>query len=119
MSWMYTYLVHHLKTSPLEDDSSELLSMPSELSDSSLVGTGESLSLCDVDDNNDDDVYPDAMPDSDLESDELSWSSLSTSDRVEESCDSSVTTTLFFAVLWKGKKETAVTSAYFRKHFST
>ena len=66
---MYTYLVHHLKTSSLEDDSSELLSIASELSESSLVGTGESLSLCDVED---DDVYPDAMPDSDLESDELS-----------------------------------------------
>lgn len=68
---MYTYLVCHLKTSSLEDDSSELLSMPSELSESSLVGTGESLSLCDIDDNDDDDWYPDAMPDSDSESDEL------------------------------------------------
>ena len=67
---MYTYLLRHLKTSSLEEDSSELLSMPSELSDSSLVGSGESLSLFDVDDDND--VYPDAMPDSDLESDELS-----------------------------------------------
>ena len=69
---MYTYLLCHLNTSSLEDDSSELLSLPSELSDNSLVGTGESLSLCDVDDNDKDDVYPDAMPDSDLESDELS-----------------------------------------------
>ena len=50
---MYTYLVRHLKTSSLDDDSSELLSMPSELSDSSLVGTGESLSLCDVDEDDD------------------------------------------------------------------
>ena len=58
MSWMYTYLVRHLKTSSLEDDSSELLSMPSELSDSSLVGTGESLSLGDVDENDNDDEYP-------------------------------------------------------------
>lgn len=55
---MYTYLVRHLKTSSLEDDSSELLSMPSELSDSSLVGTGESLSLGDVDENDNDDEYP-------------------------------------------------------------
>ena len=104
MSWMYAYLVRHLKTSSLEDDSSELLS--SELSDSPLVGTGEPLSPWDVDV---DDVYPEANPDSDLESDELSWSSLSTSDRVEESWDSSVSTTLFFAVLWKGTKETTVT----------
>ena len=64
--------MRHLKTSSLDDESSELLSIPFKLSDRSLVGTGESLSLCDADDNDDDDVYPDAMPDSDLESDELS-----------------------------------------------
>ena len=99
---MYTYLVRHLKTSSLEDDSSELLSMPSELSDSSLVGTGESLSLGDVDENDNDDEYPaDFWSDSELESDELSCSSLSTSDRVEESCDSSLNTTFFFVVLQK------------------
>ena len=75
---MYTYLVRHLKTSSLAEDSSELLSIPSELSDSSLVGTGESLSLGDVDENVEDEYSPDTIPDSDskpdsdLESDELS-----------------------------------------------
>lgn len=102
MSWKHIYLVRHNTTSPLEDDSSELLSILSELSESSLVGNGESLSLSDDDDNDDaDDLYPDAMPDSNSESGELCWFSLSTSDREEEPSDSLEATELFFAVLCK------------------
>ena len=53
----------------LDDSSSELLLIWCELSDSSLVGTGESLSLSVETDNDDDDLCADARPDS--ESDEF------------------------------------------------
>ena len=61
--------------------------------DSSLVGMGESLSPSVETDNDDDDLCPDARPDS--ESDEFSLS-FSSSEWDEKPCDSSVYLTVLF-----------------------
>ena len=77
----------------LDDSSSELLLIWCELSDSSLVGMGESLSPSVETDNDDDDLCPDARPDS--ESDEFSLS-FSSSEWDDKPCDSSVYLTVLF-----------------------
>ena len=78
----------------LDDSSSELLLIWCELSDSSLVGMGESLSpSVETDNDDDDDLCPDARPDSESDESSLSFSS---SQWDEKPYDSSVYLTVLF-----------------------